>query len=202
MNKETIFFDLDRTLVDTTTVNENCKNATLISSGIDYQAYDECFHAYRSTLEFSTDFNPVNFLNMMSKKSGIEKSKLAMGFWNKDNFCIYPEVFEVLSKLAENNNLAIFSEGVRDEWQIVKIKNTKIKKFFDLKISLIERRKLDIEVIAKIPFGATVIDDKKMVIEKLYETRPDLKLYWVNRIDQEKIENDRVATIRNLRELI
>jgi len=125
-----------------------------------------------------------------------------MGFWNKDNFCIYPEVFEVLSKLAENNNLAIFSEGVRDEWQIVKIKNTKIKKFFDLKISLIERRKLDIEVIAKIPFGATVIDDKKMVIEKLYETRPDLKLYWVNRIDQEKIENDRVATIRNLRELI
>ena len=91
---------------------------------------------------------------------------------------------------------------MRDEWQIVKIKNTKIKKFFDLKISLIERRKLDIEVIAKIPFGATVIDDKKMVIEKLYETRPDLKLYWVNRIDQEKIENDRVATIRNLRELI
>lgn len=202
MNKEVIFFDLDRTLIDTATINENCKKSTLLSSGINGQKYDECFQEYKNTLEHSADFDPNIFLEKMAKDLEVEKAKLEIGFWNKDNFCVYPEVFEVLSELAKNNNMAIFSEGVRDGWQIVKINNTEISKFFDLKISLIERRKLNSEVISKIPFGATVIDDKRVVIEKLYETRPDLKLYWINRTDEQEIKNSRVTTIQNLRELL
>lgn len=202
MSKEVIFFDLDRTLIDTATINENCKKSTLLSSGINGQKYDECFQEYKNTLEHSADFDPNIFLEKMAKDLEVEKAKLEIGFWNKDNFCVYPEVFEVLSELAKNNNMAIFSEGVRDGWQIVKINNTEISKFFDLKISLIERRKLNSEVISKIPFGATVIDDKRVVIEKLYETRPDLKLYWINRIDEQEIKNSRVTTIQNLRELL
>ncbi len=202
MSKEVIFFDLDRTLIDTATINENCKKSTLLSSGINGQKYDECFQEYKNTLEHSADFDPNIFLEKMAKDLEVEKAKLEIGFWNKDNFCVYPEVFEVLSELAKNNNMAIFSEGVRDGWQIVKINNTEISKFFDLKISLIERRKLNSEVISKIPFGATVIDDKRVVIEKLYETRPDLKLYWINRTDEQEIKNSRVTTIQNLRELL
>ena len=49
----------------------------------------------------------------------------------------------------------------------------------------------------KLPSGATIIDDKREVIEKLKATKR-FNLFWLNRFDDEKI--DGATTVKNLNE--
>lgn len=77
---------------------------------------------------------------------------------------------------------------------------TGIARFFDPKYVIVERRKMNEESIKKIPQGSTVIDDKKVVIERLKQLRPDLHLVWINRESEEKIEG--VTNIKSLKDLL
>lgn len=47
-----------------------------------------------------------------------------------------------------------------------------------------------------------MIDDKKEVIETLANARPDLKLVWINRKDEDKLETSQITTIKRLDDLL
>lgn len=201
MEGKTLVFDLDRTLFDTEESGRRYKEALTTDTGLEISKYDQIYQDYKSTLESSTDFDPEELLNLFEKNLNIDREELEKKFWDGENFVLFPKVKEQLEELAKKNTLTLFSEG-KEGWQLKKIKKTGIDGLFDLKESLIKRRKLNSEVVAKIPQEAVVIDDKEEVIKELSSQRPDLKLIWINRKDDQKIEGEKIRTIKSLGELI
>lgn len=200
MEKPRIYLDLDRTLFDTVGSGENYRVA-LEAIGVSTVEYNRIYNEYKSTLESSTDFDPEKVLDLLAENLNINREKLAQSFWREDNFMLFPEVRTTLKKLSRIYDLILFSEGTKN-WQLAKIEKTEIQEYFDLKASLIERRKMNPKVIEKISQGATVVDDKKGVIEQLDTQRPDLSLVWINRNNEEELTGQNIRTIRDLGELL
>jgi hypothetical protein len=113
------------------------------------------------------------------------------------NIYIYNDARDVLSQLAQGNNLGIFSDG---DFNYQNKKISSIKEFFQDNLTFITIGKLMNGFLEKIPNGAMIVDDDKNVLEKLKQLRPDLELVWINRKDEEKIEG--VRTIHTLREML
>lgn len=201
MDKKIILFDFDKTISDTNGfVEKFCFELNRLFS-IPKQITLVTFEEYKSKLEFSTDFRPEDFSQDVSKKTGIDLKLIEECIFNPKNFPVFEEVRHVLTELSIKNRLGIFSEGF-DDWQKKKIKLSGLWDFFDPDLIIIERRKLSPESINKIPTGAVVIDDKRIVIENLANTRPDLYLVWINRLNGERIEAPQIRTIKNLDELL
>jgi phosphoglycolate phosphatase-like HAD superfamily hydrolase len=199
MNKKIILFDIDRTILDTEVLGENVYKNIAAATQKTINEIEIINQDYKNGLESKTDFDPDIFLKKVADKTGVSLDTLNQAMFKAKNFVLYPNVLEVLKKLSQKRvKLGIYSEGVL-EWQRKKIILTEILGYFDTDLVFIERRKLSPESISKIPYGVMVIDDKKEVIETLKQLRKDLRLVWINRIDDEKI--DGVITIQNLTEV-
>lgn len=201
MNKKIILFDFDKTVSDTNGFVEKFSQALNEQFKISQEMVVNILKDYNATLSSTTDFRPLDFSQAISEKTGVDINLIKENIFDPKNFPIFEEVRDVLTELSANNTLGIFSEGF-DDWQKKKIKLSDIWDFFDPNWMVIERRKLLPESINKIPNGATVIDDKRIVIETLANIRPDLNLVWINRLDDEKIETPQIRTIKNLKELM
>lgn len=201
MNKKIILFDFDKTVSDTNGFVEKFSQALYKQFGITQENVITILNEYNATLDSTTDFRPEDFSQAINKKTGVDINLIHENIFDPKNFPIFEEVEHVLMELSANNTLGIFSEGFGD-WQKKKIKLSGIGDFFDQNFIVIERRKLSPESISRIPNKAVVIDDKKIVIETLAQSRPDLKLVWINRLNDEKIETQQVRTIKNLNELL
>lgn len=202
MNEEIILFDMDRTIFDTDTLGKNFKKNLVDATQTSIEKIEKINSDYKANLESSTDFNPDEFLKEVEKETKVDLENLNQAFFSSKNFVLYPEAIEIIRKLSEDNFvLGIFSEGAQ-EWQTKKLILTGIIDYFDPSLIFIERRKLLAESIDKIPNGVRVIDDKKEVIETLANNRPDLKLIWINRLNDEKIETSQIRTIKELNDLL
>jgi phosphoglycolate phosphatase-like HAD superfamily hydrolase len=201
MNKKIILFDFDKTVSDTNGFVEKFSRVLYKKFDIPQDRLVSILKEYNATLESTTDFRPEGFSQVISEKTGVNIELIQKDIFDAKNFPIFGEVINVLEKLSTNNDLGIFSEGFED-WQKKKIKLSGIWDFFDPKLMIIERRKLLPESMNKIPQQAIVIDDKKIVIETLVKFRPDLKLVWINRDNDEEISTPQVTTIKNLEQLL
>lgn len=200
MNKKIILFDIDRTIFDTEVLGENVYKNIAETTNKTINEIDVINQDYKNGLESKTDFNSDDFLKLVADKTGTDLEILNQAVFEPENFVLYPEVLEILKKLfSQGYLLGVYSEGVL-EWQKKKIILTKVIDYFDPTLIFIERRKLSIDSINKIPRGVMIVDDKKEVIETLRQLRPDLELVWINRKDEEKMDDTR--TIKSLEELI
>ena len=201
MDKKIILFDFDKTISDTNGfVEKFCFELNRLFS-ISEEVVLTTLKEYTSRLESTTDFRPKDFVVEINKKSGVKTNSLEEVIFDPKNHPLFEETFGVLTELFKNNVLGIFSEGF-ENWQKKKIQLEGIWNFFDPKLMIIERRKLLPESINKIPNGAIVVDDKKEVIETLASARPDLKLVWINRKDEDKLETSQITTIKRLDDLL
>lgn len=201
MNKKIILFDFDKTISDTYGFLKQFCFEVNKSFLIPEEEIIKILDEYRLGLDSSTDFRPEEYAKEISTKTGIKQELIEKIVFDPKNHQPFEDTFEVLDKLSKNNDLGIFSEGF-DNWQKKKIQLTGIWDFFDQKLMIIERRKLLPESISKIPNKAVVVDDKKEVIEILANTRPDLKLVWINRNNEEKLETSQIRTIKVLSDLL
>jgi hypothetical protein len=195
-----MLFDIDKTIVDTKTSGKRMsKNIGLVTRRTP-EEIERINGEYKSGLESTTDFNSNDFLREVSKQTETNIEGLNGVLSISDNFVLFPETLIILKKLLdEGYSLGTFSEGV-PEWQMKKLILTGVIGYLDPSLIIVERRKLELKAISKLPTGAKVIDDKKEVIEKLKQVRPDLQLVWINRKDD--ICLDGVLTVKNLEELI
>lgn len=193
-----MLFDIDKTIFDTKTSGEKLsKNIGLVCRKTS-EEIKRINGEYKRGLDSTTDFNSDGFLKEVSKQTEANMEELNEALFNPDNFVLYPETLIILKKLQEKGySLGTYSEGVL-EWQMKKLTLTRIIDYFDPSLIFIERRKLSPETIAKIPNGVTLVDDKKEVIEKLKQVRPDLRLMWINRKDEDKLETPQLTTIKTL----
>lgn len=201
MNRRIILFDFDKTISDTNGFVEKFSTALYKQFNIPQETLLALLNKYKMTLDSTTDFRPEIFSQTISENTGVDIDLILKHIFDSKNFPVFEEVKHVLIELSVHNRLGIFSEGF-DDWQKKKIKLSGIWDFFDPSLMIIERRKLSPESIKRIPDKAIVIDDKKEVVETLASARPDLKLVWINRRNDEKIETTQIGTIKNLDELL
>ena len=194
-----ILFDIDKTVFDTRASGKKYGQKLAERCHVGEEKIKESVESYRSQLESSTDFDPDELLARIETEYGVEKGNLEQVLFDQSNFILFPESGAVLEKLAKTSTLGLFSEG-RQRWQKKKMELTGIARFFDPRYVIVERRKMNEESIKKIPQGSTVIDDKRVVIERLKQLRPDLNLIWINRENEEKIEG--VTNIKSLKDLL
>ena len=201
MNKKIILFDWDDTLFSKNLYKKNLTtNLARICETTEEEAV-KVDDEYFSNLINSGDFKIEDFLKTFEDKFD---KKINLEDFNTDKLGIYskalfPETIEVLEKLKNDYALGIYSQGY-ENLQRLKIKFSGIENYFDQDLIFIDRDKTQPDFVVKLPTKAVVIDDKKEVIEKLKQLRPDLELVWINRKDEEKISE--VKTIKSLEELI
>ena len=197
---EILFFDIDRTIFDTEESGQRIIKSVSRVSHKTINEIERIISNYKSKLEFSTDFNPNELLRAIVGETGIGLSVLNQAMFKPENFVLYPESLILLEKLNRQGCLlGIFSEGVR-AWQMKKLTLTKVAHYITPSLIIIERRKLLPISVGKLLVGATVIDDKRYVVETLKQQRHDLNIVWINRKDNESING--VTTIKNLNNLI
>lgn len=203
MNKKIILFDWDDTLFSKKLYKGNLLSNLARICEISIEEATAADNEYFENLIKSGDFKIEDYLSFFEKRFN---KKINLKDFNTDELGIYSkalfdETIEVLKKMKYDYTLGIYSQGF-ESLQRLKIKFSGIENYFDKDLIFIDRDKTQPEFVAKLPTGVMVVDDKKEVIKTLSETRPDLELAWINRLDQEKLEGPRARTIKGLNELL
>lgn len=201
MKEAIMLFDWDDTLFSKTEYKKRLRtNLARICQTSEEEIFDY-EEKYFESLARSDDFQIDNFVDSFAQKFN---KTINIEDFSTDNLGIYSnalfsETDDVLRKIRDKYYLGIYSQGFVS-LQKLKIKHSGIEDYFDQGLIFIDRNKTQPEFIQQIPIGATVVDDKKEVIEALRDNRPDLKLIWVNRKDNSVLDD--VRTIKSLEELL
>lgn len=199
MDKELLLFDWDDTLFSKVEYKKNLRSNLAKICEVSEEKIFEFEEEYFKSLEKSDDFQIKSFIQSFANKFN---KKIDLVDFSSDKLKIYstalfPETISVLEKLKNYFNLGVYSQGFPN-LQRIKIESSGVSDYFDKRQIYINRNKLDPEFIDNLPNGATIIDDKKDVVEKL-KTLGRFNIIWVNRKDEDPIEG--VTTIKNLKEL-
>lgn len=197
--KKEIYFDIDDTLISKKIFLKLFFGEISQKTKLSVKKIDGMQKNYKSSLESSTDFRPADFLKFVSEKTGTDLAKLESIIKNKEIYqkAVFIDVIPLLNKLKTTHRLGIYSEGFTDI-QLNKLTQSGIIDYFETDLMIIERRKLDQNVIKKIKKNSIIIEDKRAVVEKLKDY-DEFKTVWVNRRYDEAIEN--VETVNNLLEI-
>lgn len=198
MTESLILFDWDDTLFSKAEYKKNLRSNLSRICGISEEEALKTEGEYFKSLEKSGDFQIENFVKTFEDKFG---KKIELNDFETDKLKIYskslfPETIPVLEKLQTNFKLGIFTQG-STFLQKIKIKSSGIEEFFDKDLIFIAKDKLDPDFLKKIP-NATVVDDKKEVVEKL-ATLDRFVVVLINRTNDEKITG--IRNIKNLSEV-
>ncbi len=103
---------------------------------------------------------------------------------NLQKFSLYNETIDVLKQLAPHTVLGIFSEG-QFEWQIKKLKTTKIHHMFEKDHTHIVERKFEVaeEILKKYQESDKIflIDDKLTFLYQSKQILPTICTIWIKR---------------------
>lgn len=199
MNKKIIYFDIDKTLIDSNKLRELTRSGMCKELKLNREEINKIIDEYVNDLKYKNDFCREEMIKKISLKTGIKYSLLKNAhdksiYYKK---ALYKEVIKTLIKLKkEGYQLGIYSEGFL-KYQMDKLKLSGIYKYFDIEKINIERRKMDEKIVKKMD-GATIIDDNIEVIKYLSNFSSIINIY-INRIDGKK--HNIFNTIFNLNEI-
>lgn len=200
MDKGTIFFDIDRTLVDSVKIRELTRGGMCRELNLDRDKINIIIDKYISSLGHKNDFCREEMIKVISGETGIKYEILKTAHDRPEYYreALYDDVEATLKRLKVGGFvLGIYSEGF-EEYQMDKLKLSGIYKRFDPEKIIIEKRKLKEEVIEKMG-EAMVVDDNIEVTEYLTGFSKITPI-WLNRIDKRR--DEKIGTIWNLKELI
>jgi phosphoglycolate phosphatase-like HAD superfamily hydrolase len=173
-----LLFDIDNTLLDTKAFAWAAFERVREMAGLSIVDFVSLKDQYYSSLEVSTDFDPTAFVDFLIAKQGTSRDKSsreqspqwrqpALDIFLDSDFIrsfLYKDVTRNLQRLKTDNSLGIFSQGQKN-YQLKKIENSGIIRFFDQNNIYIFSRKEKPEVIRALPRPSIVIDDKKSVTD-------------------------------------
>lgn len=202
MEKRTILFDIDRTILDTEKMIKRFDELILdVLGSSNYIDYKNAESDYFKTLPNERRFNVSDYSEFLSARFKPNTEKLIFNIFYSDknrhifSDCVFMEALEILNKL-NNYNLGIYSEGTA-QFQNHKFKSLKLDKYFAKELVFIVDVKDTNEVVEKLPKNAIIIDDKEMVCEFLVNNK--IRAIWINRKDKRK--SDKFETIYSLLDL-
>lgn len=200
MKNKTIYFDIDRTLIDSVEIRKQTRSTIALESGLGREKMEEYINVYVSTLAHKNEYNYREMLQHLSQESGINFELLKQAHDKPENFkkSLYNDTVITLKKLKDEDNLlGIYSEGW-DDYQLNKLKLSGIYKFFDEDKIIISSNKSIFKLVEKIG-TAVVVDDCPEVIDYLSQY-PQITPIWLNLLDNRKHKT--AKTIHSLSELM
>jgi hypothetical protein len=203
MDKEIILFDWDDTLSSKVEYKNNLRINLAKICGVSEEEIFKVDEKYFQNLAKSGDFQMDTFIATFENKFD---RKIDLNDFSSDRLRIYssalfPETISVLNSLKKRFILGVYSQGFVN-LQMIKIRESGIKNFFNRQHIYLNRDKLDLKFVAQLPNSSTIVDDKREVIERLQQLRSDLKLIRIDRENSEETSTPQVRIIRNLRELL
>lgn len=194
-----ILFDIDYTLLDTDILKKIHFSQIKNILGVKSVTLSRLFAKYVNSLDDTCDFNPDDIIRMLSDKFKIDEEELEEVFYdNPESYrrSLYSGVSELLEAL-DDSTLGIYSEGSK-KFQMVKISQTGISKYFSLNHIYIFRRKSLMSALAKLPQRAVVVDDNLDRIITL-KKHTNLQPVWINRKNDRKGKG--IKTVSSFSEL-
>ena len=188
MDKPIVLFDFDRTLFDNTRYASFLANKISRVLGINPEELHEIHMGFIALLKADREYDPEKYVYYLCERFNFgDQRRLLDVYYGEESKrqykdFIFPEAFEILDSLKKRYKLGIYSEGTL-KFQKFKIYASEITKEFDKDLIFILANKSIPSVLAKIPEGSTVIDDKKSVCQ--YLTESGIKCIWLNKKGEE-----------------
>ncbi|PIR59195.1 MAG: hypothetical protein COU69_01255 [Candidatus Pacebacteria bacterium CG10_big_fil_rev_8_21_14_0_10_56_10] len=165
-----VLFDIDDTLLDTGRFFRQVL-WPLLSGLLDISLgeLDDSARLYFDRLSSPSDFHPLELLAHLATIYQIELDRLREVVFVPDNVerCRFEDVLPAMDQLAGSTRLGIYSEGVRQDWQQFKLESLGVMDWLQPDLIFIEMRKLRPEVVAQLPPGVLIVDDKRSVVTTL-----------------------------------
>lgn len=203
MQNKIIYFDFDRTLIDTDALKVEQAERVAKITQLTVAQVQEGMKQYIASIDNHLNFDIGEYAAFLARQFDVNPSDVAKIYLTDCNYIanyLFPESLEVLEKLREAGfALGIFSGAVPGH-QKVKIESTGVLEFIPWDSVIISPQKLQNAVVSKVPEGATIIDDDPNVIQYLVDNHPLITPIWCNRKTNETMPQ--VRTIKNLRELL
>ena len=203
MQKGIILFDIDRTIFDTDAFSKALgQSLQKVIKKISIEDIQKAKHEFISSLSAVREFDPENFITFICKKFNLSDRKSLIdvfyGSENKHWFTdfIFPETFEIFTKLKDDFRFGIYSEGTK-KFQNYKFNSLEILPYLDKDLIFIMDHKTNSEAVSKIPKNSIIIDDKESVCEYLVDN--GINTIWLNKKDN--WVSDKFQTIHNVMEL-
>lgn len=200
MDRNVIYFDFDRTLLDTDALKAEQAKRIANNTGLTIEQVNEGMRRYVNSVSGHLQFSPDGFSIFLSQYFTLDPH-LALNVYMSDPRYIatylFPEVLEELTK--RGYRLGIFSAAMFG-YQKVKIENSGVLNWIPWSSVLISPKKLEKEILSQIPDGATVVDDDISVVNTLMVRAPSLIPVWCNRKTEET--HATCKTIKSLRDLL
>ncbi|MEX0895589.1 MAG: hypothetical protein WDZ94_01460 [Patescibacteria group bacterium] len=183
IEKSPFYFDIDKTLINTTQLVKLLIQEVAYATGKPVENIRQLFAEYSKTLQDTTDFVHLDCIEFFVEH-GFDRESLEAAF-NKDAIyqkSVYTDAMLFLSLLKESTReLGIFSQA-SEPWQIFKLEKSGLaEKIIERSNWIIVPRKMQSQEIARLPRGAVLFDDKLEVLEAVRAQRADIRCIWVNR---------------------
>jgi len=186
VKNKVIYFDIDRTLIDSVKLRELTRGGMCRELNLDRENVNNIIDDYIKTLNHKNDFCREDMLEIISQKTGKSYDDLKSAHDRSEYYVgsMFDDVMPTLEKLSKDNLLGIYSEGFLD-YQMDKLVLSGTYKYFDKDKIIISRKKLSSELVDKMG-EAIVIDDNLEVIEYL-QNFPRITSIWLNRPDGDSL---------------
>lgn len=202
MKRRVIYFDFDRTLLDTDALKKEQATRIAAITQLTLQQVEEGMKAYVRNVNH-LEFTPEGYAAYMADIYAVNPGDILKIYVTTPSFIrqfIFPEVRETLNELVQSGwNIGIFSAAIPG-YQRLRIEATGILDYVHSELIIIDPHKTGIEALEKLPDDVLVVDDDRTVIEKLMLHMPRFRPVWCNRKTSEKL--DKIPTITNLREVL
>lgn len=201
--KKIILFDIDDTIINTELFRKIQDETLAKYLGVSDLEIKKVRSDYYFGLKKSTDFFIDDYLTIVAKKYQHDFENLKKVFFGQKNIqlCLYQDVKPVFDQLKNlGYTLGVFSEGFVS-FQKFKLETNNLLEFFDPEYVFLVRRKIDPNILKKLPQNTIIVDDKPEIINEL---KNFANITPIQIIRENKQDNPRVTDkiITSLTELI
>lgn len=198
-----IFFDFDRTLIDTDALKAEQAHRIAKITQLSVEDIHAGMRQYIDSIQNHLLFSVEGYAQFLSDLYGVSPGDVLKIYLTDCNYIadyVFPEVYEVLQTLSENNvEMGIYSTA-NPGHQRIKVEHSGVLKYIPWHKVVIAPNKLAPEIVAKVPNKVTLIDDDLEVLTTFQRVRPDVEVLWINR--KQSTSSFSGKMIYSLRELL
>lgn len=202
MKSSVIYFDFDRTLLDTDSLKLEQANRVATITQLTAAQVEEGMRAYVSSVDH-LEFTPEGYAQFMAELFSVVPSDIIKIYLTTPSYIaqfVFPEVKQTLTELVKRGwKIGVFSAAVPG-YQRLRIEATGILEYVEKELVIIDPKKTGIDALEKLPDDVIIVDDDKNVIEKLARHMPRFRPIWCNRKNSDTLIT--VPTISNLLEVL
>lgn len=177
-----VLFDCDCTLIDTTALTHMLDARLAEVCGTSVDTITGIRKAYRESIASGIEFDPEQFIARCATETQTNQAGVTEAFYAQSVYeaTVFPEVPKALQKVAQHARIGVYTEG-KPEWQAKKLELGNLMGWFEPSLRWIVPKKTALEVLATLPSGSLVIDDKPRILSALLEHAPQVQPVHIDR---------------------